>query len=90
MGIGLFNSIMFPTIFSLAIKRLGVLTVQGSSLLIMAIVGGAIIPILQTVVANARDVQISYVVPIVCYGYIMYYGYKGYAVKRSNPEKSGI
>ncbi|WP_266206069.1 sugar MFS transporter [Pontibacter kalidii] len=78
IAIGLFNSIMFPTIFTLAIKGLGVHTSQASSLLVMAIVGGAIVPPLQGAVADITgDLQISFLVPLVCYLYIMYYGFSG-------------
>ena len=77
IGVGLFNSIMFPTIFTLAIKGLGSYTSQGSSLLVMAIVGGAIVPPLQGVVADLANVQISFIVPLICYAYIMYYGFAG-------------
>ncbi|ARS35587.1 sugar MFS transporter [Pontibacter actiniarum] len=82
IAIGLFNSIMFPTIFTLAIKDLGVHTSQGSSLLVMAIVGGAIIPPLQGAIADATgNLQLSFLVPMVCYLYIMYYGFSGSKVK---------
>ncbi|MDX5437722.1 MAG: MFS transporter, partial [Pontibacter sp.] len=78
IAIGLFNSIMFPTIFTLAINGLGVHTSQGSSLLVMAIVGGAIVPPLQGVVADfSGNLQLSFLVPLVCYLYIMYYGFIG-------------
>jgi FHS family L-fucose permease-like MFS transporter len=79
IAIGLFNSIMFPTIFDLAIKGLGAYTSQASSLLVMAIVGGAIIPPLQGVFADfTGSVQLSFVVPMICYLYIFFYGFIGY------------
>lgn len=81
IAIGLFNSIMFPTIFDLAIKGLGIHTSQGSSLLVMAIVGGAIIPPLQGLVADlSGNVQLSFLIPLLCYGYILFYGFYGYRV----------
>jgi MFS transporter, FHS family, L-fucose permease len=83
IAIGLFNSIMFPTIFTLAIKGLGEHTSQASSLLVMAIVGGAIIPPLQGYVADISDVQFSFIVPLVCYLFIVYYGFAGYKIKNS-------
>ncbi|WP_242920017.1 sugar MFS transporter [Pontibacter liquoris] len=87
IAIGLFNSIMFPTIFTLAIKGLGVHTSQGSSLLVMAIVGGAIIPPLQGYIADVTDnLQLSFLVPLVCYAYIVYYGFAGSKVKQVAPE----
>ncbi len=79
IAIGLFNSIMFPTIFTLAIRGLGVHTTQASSLLVMAIVGGAIIPPLQGIVADVTDnLQLSFLVPFLCYLYILYYGFFGF------------
>ena len=77
LAIGLFNSIMFPTIFTTAIERLGTLTSKASSLLVMAIVGGAIIPLVQAAFADRIGVQHSYIVPLVCYAYIIWYGLRG-------------
>lgn len=78
---GLFNSIMFPTIFTLGIERLGPLTGRASSLLIMAIVGGAIIPYMQGLVADRFGVQVSFLIPALCYVYIVYYGLWGSRVR---------
>jgi FHS family L-fucose permease-like MFS transporter len=75
--IGLFNSIMFPTIFALSIEGLGPLTSKGSSLLIMAIVGGAIVPYLQGQLADRIGLHHSFVLPLLCYGYIIFYGLFG-------------
>lgn len=72
--IGLFNSIMFPTIFTLGIEKMGVLTDRASSLLIMAIVGGAIVPELQGALADTIGVHRAYVLPLLCYLYIVFYG----------------
>ncbi len=77
VAIGLFNSIMFPTIFTLGIERLGPMTDKASSLLIMAIVGGAVIPLLQGLLADRIGVQHAFVLPLVCYGYIVWYGLRG-------------
>jgi MFS transporter, FHS family, L-fucose permease len=82
IAIGLFNSIMFPTIFTLAIRDLGKYTSQGSSLLVMAIVGGAIIPPLMGYIADKLSFQQAYIFPALCYLYIFYYGWKGHHVKR--------
>lgn len=76
--VGLFNSIMFPTIFTLGIDGLGKLTSQGSSILIMAIVGGAIIPVAQGALADTYGVQQAFILPAICYLYIMYYGWSGH------------
>lgn len=77
IAIGLFNSIMFPTIFALSIERLGPLTSKASSLLIMAIVGGAIVPYLQGVLADRIGLHHSFILPLLCYGYIIFYGLVG-------------
>ncbi len=81
LAVGLFNSIMFPTIFSLAIHRLGPLTGQASGLLCVAIVGGALIPMVQGYLADIISLQAAFWVPLVCYLYIAYYGFKGYLVR---------
>jgi len=75
--IGLCNSIMFPTIFSLALRGLKQHTSQGSGILCLAIVGGAILPLLQGFVADAAGVQMSFILPIFCFVFIAYYGLKG-------------
>lgn len=75
--VGLFNSIMFPTIFSLALNGLGKHTAQGSGILCLAIVGGAIVPLLQGALADSVGVQLSYILPIFCYLFIAFYGLSG-------------
>ncbi|NCP64545.1 MAG: sugar MFS transporter [Paraglaciecola sp.] len=77
LAVGLCNSIMFPTIFSLAIHGLGENTSKGSGLLCLAIVGGAIVPVLQGMLADAVGLQLSFLLPAVCYVYIAYYGFAG-------------
>ena len=85
VGIGLFNSIMWSNIFTLAIKDLKENTAQGSSLLVMMILGGAIIPVIQGAVADAfNGYHLSFFVPIICYAYLMYYGWKGNLIKNLN------
>jgi|TARA_Y100000766_G_scaffold44224_1_gene34327 FHS family L-fucose permease-like MFS transporter len=74
LAIGLFNSIMFPTIFSVAIERLGSLTSKGSGWLCLAIVGGALVPLLQGYIADVVNIQQSFFVPLVCYVFIAWYG----------------
>jgi FHS family L-fucose permease-like MFS transporter len=76
LAVGLFNSIMFPTIFSMAIHRLGPLTGEGSGVLCMAIVGGAIVPVVMGAVADRVGLQASFVVPMLCYVFILYFGAK--------------
>jgi FHS family L-fucose permease-like MFS transporter len=75
--VGLFESVMFPTIFALAVARLGTLTGKGSGLINMAIVGGAAIPPIQGILADHIGLHISFVVPAVCYIYVLYYGLSG-------------
>jgi len=77
VAIGLFNSVMFPNIFTLGIASLGSLTGAASSLLIMAIVGGAVVPLLQGFLADQLGVQVAFVLPLLCYAYIVFYGYSG-------------
>jgi FHS family L-fucose permease-like MFS transporter len=78
LAVGLFNSIMFPTIFTLAIDGLGENTAQGSGILCMAIVGGAIIPLFQGTLADRLGLHHSFVLPVLCYLFIVFYGTKGY------------
>jgi len=73
---GLFNSIMFPTIFSMALHGLGRHTGQGSGILCMAIVGGAIVPFIQGGLADSIGLQPSFLVPAACYLFILFYGVK--------------
>jgi MFS transporter, FHS family, L-fucose permease len=81
LGIGLFNSIMFPTIFTLAIAKLGRHTSSGSALLCMGIVGGALIPWVTGKVADGIGLHHAFIVPFVCYLYILFYGLKGSVAK---------
>ena len=76
--VGLFNSIMFPTIFTLAVDGLGKHTGQGSGILCMAIVGGAIVPVIQGVFADRIGIHHAFFIPALCYLYIAYYGFKGH------------
>lgn len=81
ISVGLFNSIMWSNIFTLAIKDLGEYTSQGSSVLIMAILGAAVVPLLQGLVADFSGIHISFVVPLLCYLYVLYYGFYGYKIR---------
>ncbi|MEH3023185.1 MAG: sugar MFS transporter [Pseudomonas oryzihabitans] len=78
LAIGFFNSIMFPTIFSLALKGLGKFTSKGSGLLCMGIVGGALVPAIQGYFADTIGLLPSFLIPLVCYLYILFYGVMGY------------
>jgi FHS family L-fucose permease-like MFS transporter len=76
LAVGLCNSIMFPTIFSMALHKLGSQTGQASGLLCMAIVGGALVPFAQGALADTVGVQLSFVAPAACYAFILYFGLK--------------
>ncbi|MEI7812111.1 MAG: L-fucose:H+ symporter permease [Ignavibacteria bacterium] len=78
LAIGLFNSIMFPTIFTLAIDGLGKHTGQGSGILCAAIVGGALLPLLQGFIADNIGIHHAFFLPAICYLFIAYYGLKGH------------
>jgi len=78
LAVGLCNSIMFPTIFSLAINGLGQHTRQGSGILCTAIVGGAILPLIQGVFADSVGIQSAFIIPALSYAFIAYYGYSGH------------
>lgn len=77
LAVGLFNSIMFPTIFSLALHGLGRHTSQGSGILCLAIVGGAIVPLAQGALADTIGIHHAFLMPVICYIYIIYYGLIG-------------
>jgi MFS transporter, FHS family, L-fucose permease len=76
LAVGLCNSIMFPTIFSMALNGLGKYTGQGSGILCMAIVGGALVPFAQGALADSVGVQASFMLPASCYAFILYFGAK--------------
>lgn len=77
LAVGLFNSIMFPAIFSLGLAELGCLTGNGSGILNMAIVGGAILPLLQGAIADRIGIHHAFFVPVICYLYILFYALSG-------------
>jgi MFS transporter, FHS family, L-fucose permease len=77
LAVGLFNSIMFPSIFTLGIAEMGPLTGEASGLLVIAIVGGAIIPKLQAILIDHIGIHHAFIVPVICYLFIAYYGWKG-------------
>ncbi len=75
--VGLFNSIMFPSIFTLGIEGLGPLTGEGSGVLIAAIVGGALIPVAQGAIADRIGIHHAFILPVLCYLYILLFAMKG-------------
>ncbi|AQG82667.1 glucose transporter [Spirosoma montaniterrae] len=78
VSVGLFTSVMYGIIFTLSIAGLGPHTEQGSSLLIMSIVGGAIVPPLMGLISDYSTIRWAFVVPLICYFYLIYYGLSGY------------
>ncbi|MBV8388845.1 MAG: glucose/galactose MFS transporter, partial [Mucilaginibacter sp.] len=81
MGVPFFMSIMFPTIFSLSISGLGEKTKKASSLLIMGIVGGAVIPLVLGRVSDMSSIRVAYLVPLISFVYIFYFALRNIKVK---------
>jgi MFS transporter, FHS family, L-fucose permease len=75
--VGFFNSIMFPSIFTLGVAELGPLTGDGSGIMIMAIVGGAIIPVAQGAIADRIGIHHAFFLPVLCYLYILFFALSG-------------
>lgn len=90
LGVGLFNSIMFPTIFSMALHQLGKFTGQASGILCMAIVGGALVPFAQGFLADRIGLQLSFLVPMACYIFILYYGMKYAGLYQTGSEVGAV
>jgi len=86
LAVGFFNSIMFPTIFSLGVAELGPLTGNASGVLNMAIVGGAILPVVQGLIADRVGIHHAFFLPVLCYLYILFYGLSG---SKPNSERFG-
>jgi len=87
VAVGLFTSIGWSNTFSLAIEGVGSLKTQASSLLVMAILGGAVLPPIQGKIADlTRNLQISFMVPLLAYAYVAFYGWKGHKVGRARAE----
>jgi FHS family L-fucose permease-like MFS transporter len=78
LAVGVFNSIMFPTIFTLAVDGLGKHTGQASGILCMAIVGGAVVPVVQGAFADSIGIHAAFFLPVLCYAYVAFYGLKGH------------
>ncbi|PLW98742.1 MAG: MFS transporter, partial [Marinilabiliales bacterium] len=84
IGTGLFFSIGWSNVFTLAIKDLGKYTSQGSSLLVMAIVGGAVLPRIQSEIIESYSIQASFIIPLIGMAYLMFYGLNGHKIKVKN------
>lgn len=82
MIIFFFESIMFPTIFALGVKNLGVYTKKGASYIIMSIVGGALVPVLMGSLAQSHSTSFSYIVPIICFAIVFIFAIYGYKIKK--------
>jgi FHS family L-fucose permease-like MFS transporter len=89
LAVGMFCSVMWSNIFALAIEGLGPLKSQGSSLLVMAILGGAILPPLQGAIADRFGIQNSFVVPMIAFAFITFYGVYGYRAGRRELQAAG-
>ncbi len=86
VAIGLFTSIGWSNTFSLALEGTGIYKSQVSSLLVMAILGGAVLPPLQGKIADVTgNLQISFIVPLIAYAYVAFYGLKGHRIGRNDP-----
>lgn len=82
--VGLFTSVMYPILFTLSIKNLGVYTKTGSSLIIMSIVGGAVIPPVMGLLSDGFGIQKAFVVPALCYAYLVYYARAGHMIAQAS------
>jgi len=88
--IGSFHSIMFPTIFALSIKNLGRYTKRGSSLLVMAIIGGAVCPAVMGRISDLSNIQHAFFVPLLCYAYVLYFGLAGYRPSATSLSQTAV
>ena len=84
--IGLFTSVMYPILFTLSIKDLGIYTKTGSSLIIMSIVGGAVIPPVMGLLSDSFGIKPAFVIPVICYAYLVYYAKAGHRITHDHAE----
>lgn len=87
MAIFFFESIMFPTIFALGVKDLGVYTKKGASFIIMSIVGGALVPYVMGSLAEAYSTPTSYIVPLICFMVVLFFAWKGYKTRSTHEQE---
>jgi FHS family L-fucose permease-like MFS transporter len=85
--VGLFTSVMYPILFTLSIKDLGTFTKTGSSLIIMSIVGGAVIPPVMGLISDSFTIKYAFLIPVICYAYLVYYAKWGHRIRRDMIEK---
>ena len=90
LAVGLFNSIMFPTIFALSIHGLGAQTKRASSYLVMAIIGGAIFPKIMGHIADVTDLSRSFIVPAICFAIVAFYGWMWPRYSRGALHSTGV
>lgn len=88
--VGFFHSIMFPTIFALSVKGLGPHTKRGSSLLVMSIIGGAVIPVIMGYISDASSIQRAFIVPLICYLYVLYFALRGYRPTIAHSDTAAV
>ena len=81
MAVFFFESIMFPTIFALGVKNLGIYTKKGASYIIMSIVGGALMPVVMGALAQSHSTPFSYIVPLICFAIVFIFAVHGYKIK---------
>lgn len=79
--LGFFHSIMYPTIFALSIRDLGSYTERGSSLIVMGILGGALIPAAMGRISDLSNIRDAFSLPLICYGVVLYFAVRGYRLK---------
>jgi FHS family L-fucose permease-like MFS transporter len=88
--LGFFHSIMFPTIFALSLKHLGPYTKLGSSLLVMAIIGGAVFPAMMGYISDVSNIRYAFIVPFVCHLYVLYFAARGYRPAPDLPKETEL
>jgi MFS transporter, FHS family, L-fucose permease len=88
--LGFFHSIMFPTIFALSLKHLGPHTKLGSSLLVMAIIGGAVFPAIMGYISDKSNIRYAFLVPLLCHVYVLYFAARGYRPTLDLPNATAL
>ena len=90
IAVGFFNSVMFPSIFTLGLSHLGSLTSRGSSLMVAAIVGGALLPLLEGYMADRTGVQHAFIIPVICYVFIAAFGFAARNLMTANVPPAAV
>ena len=84
--VGLMNSIMWPSIFPLGIRGLKEHTSEGSGIMVAMVLGGALIPQIQSVMVEVMPYQYSFIICLVCYAYLFFFSYKGFKMGKIQQE----